>query len=170
VQNEISTKQGAVQFASIFWILESLFRFVFAYLPGKDSTKLTISCWSQLVAGAICVVMSILHHQMESAYLSSILYGIALSMGFPLLLSISHEYGIHFDGDAISNMMISCTISVGVYSTLTGILMKSTPEMYHYSMLGYSVLMLLIFFAIMYMLRKESEEAKETKGLPIPQQ
>jgi hypothetical protein len=107
---------------------------------------------------------------MESAYLSSILYGIALSMGFPLLLSISHEYGIHFDGDAISNMMISCTISVGVYSTLTGILMKSTPEMYHYSMLGYSVLMLLIFFAIMYMLRKESEEAKETKGLPIPQQ
>ena len=114
--------------------------------------------------------MSILHHPTESAYLSSTLYGMALSMCFPLFLSISHEYGIHFDGDAISNMMISYTISVGVYSTLTGVLMKSTPEMYHYSMLGYSVIMLFIFFAIMYMLRKESEEAKETKGMPIPQQ
>lgn len=150
--------------------MESLFRFVFAYFPGKDSTKLTLSVWSQLVAGAICVVMSILHHPTESAYLSSTLYGLTLSMCFPLLLSISHEYGIHFDGDAISNMMISCTISVGVYSTMTGILMKSTPEMYHYSMAGYSVLLLLIFFAIMYLLKKESEEAKENKGTPIPQQ
>jgi fucose permease len=168
VQTHVSNKQEAVQFASIFWILESLFRFIFAYFPAKDSTKLTASCLSQLVAGGVCVVVSVLHHPLESAYLSSILYGLTLSMGFPLLLSISQEFGIHFNGDAVSNMMISCTISVGVYSTLTGILMKSTPEMYHYSMLGYSLILLIICFVIMHVLKTESQEANK-KGLPLPQ-
>jgi fucose permease len=121
VQTHVSSKQEAVQFASIFWIMETIFRFVFAYVPVKDSTKMTGMCWSQLVAGIVCVIASVLHHPLESAYLSSILYGITIAMGFPLLLSISQEFGIHFNGDAVSNIIISCTISTGVYSTITGV-------------------------------------------------
>jgi hypothetical protein len=88
-----------VQYSSIFWTLESVFRFVFVYLPGRDSVKLTVFNCGQVLAGAVCVIMPFLHHTIELAYLSSILYGLALSMVFPLLLSISHEYGIHFSGD-----------------------------------------------------------------------
>ncbi len=77
-------------------------------------------------------------------------------MGFPLLLSISHEFGIHFNGDAISNIIIACTISTGVYATITGVLMKITPEMYHYSMLAYNFIFLIIYFFIMHVLNTES--------------
>ena len=77
-------------------------------------------------------------------------------MIFPLLLSISHEFGIYFTGDQISNMMISVTISMGVYSTLTGELMKITPNMYQYSILAYSLIFLLVFAVIMNVLREES--------------
>jgi fucose permease len=160
VQTLVANKQGAVQFASIFWVMETVFRFVFAYVPAKDSTKMTGMCFSQLVAGIVCVTASVLHHPAESAYLSSILYGLTLAMGFPLLFSISHEFGIHFNEDAVSNIIIACTISTGVYSTITGSLMKITPEMYHYSMLGYGVLLVIMYFFIMNMLKTESQEAK----------
>jgi hypothetical protein len=47
--------------------------------------------------------------------------------------------------------------------------MKITTEMYHYSMLGYSVILLIIYFFIMHVLKTESQEAKKEKGLPLPQ-
>ena len=81
---------------------------------------MTVFNCGQAVAGLVCVTMSMLHQTMASVYLSSILYGITLSMIFPLLLSISHEFGIHFSADGISNMMVFSTISTGVYSALTG--------------------------------------------------
>lgn len=51
--------------------------------------------------------------------------------------------------------MISSTISAGVYSTITGELMKITPDMYHYSMMGYSAITLVFFLWIMSTLREE---------------
>jgi hypothetical protein len=105
--------------------------------------------------GIICTLLAIFHLPAASAYASSILYGLALAMMMPLMMSVPYEFNLHYTEDQISNIMISSTISAGVYSTLTGELMKITPDMYHYSMLGYSAITLVFFLWIMRTLREE---------------
>jgi hypothetical protein len=154
-----------VQFTSIFWTLESICRFAFSYINTPDSSKFTASAWGQLLVGIICAVLTVLHLSVASAYLSSILYGVALAMMAPLLMSVPYEFGMHYTGDQISNVMIWSTISAGVYSTLTGTLMKISPDMYHYSMLAYSALIVVFFLWIMETLREEgTPQATQEKG------
>jgi hypothetical protein len=130
-------------------------RFIFGYIKVPDSSKFTASTWGQFVVGIIGAILTILHLPVASTYLSSILYGVALAMMAPLMMSVPYQFGLHYTGDQISNMMISNTISAGVYSTLTGELMKITPDMYHYSMLVYSTIILVFFLWITKMLREE---------------
>ena len=100
--------------------------------------------------------MALLSFKYWSVYLSSILFGISLSMVFPLLLSIPHEFEIYFTAEQISNILIGITISTGTLSPLTGLLMKIEPNMYHYSLLGYSLILFCILKGVISTLKAES--------------
>ena len=156
VLNKLANKQLAVLFPTLFWVIEFLFSILFSFLTGKDSTKLAIFCWGQLIAGIISVLASVLNHPMESAYLSSILYGITFSMLFSLFLSVSKEFGIYFSEDQTINI-ISFMVSTGIFSNITGKLMTNNMEMFHYSMLAYSFILVIVFYFIMSTLREEAE-------------
>jgi hypothetical protein len=72
------------------------------------------------------------------------------------LLSVSTEFDIYFEGKQISNMMVSTTISSGVFATLCGLLMKGDVNMLFYSLLAFSILLFYIGKLIMESLRNES--------------
>lgn len=156
VQTKLASKEIAVQFPTLFWTMEFFFLIIFSFIPGKDSTKLTIFCWGQLIAGIISVLALVLQHPMESAYLSSILYGITFSTLFHLFLSVSKDFGIYFNEDQTINI-ISFMVSTGIFSNITGKLMKNNVEMFHYSLLAYSLILVVLFYFIMSTLREEAE-------------
>lgn len=52
--------------------------------------------------------------------------------------------------------MSSYTMSVSILSSLMGFFMKSGPEMFHYSMLGYSPILLIVFYLIMKVMSNDS--------------
>jgi hypothetical protein len=125
--------------ASLFCVTLTAFRFIFGLLRESDSLKLIVSnCW-QLLTGMACNLFAVKHYLSLSAYISAILYGTTLTIIFPLLLSIPHEFGLHFTGEQISNMMLLVTISMGI-SGLNGELMKRDPNAYQFSLFGWSVI------------------------------
>ena len=129
-----------MQFTSIFWTLNSLFRFVFGFLKASDTFKFTTLILGLLSSGIICALLALCRFPAAASYLCSILYGITMSNLFPLLLSLPSEYNIYFNGSQISNMMVSTTISSGVFSSLTGLLMKWDLNMFFYSLLVFSLI------------------------------
>jgi hypothetical protein len=67
-----------------------------------------------------------------SLTIGSFSYGATCSALFPLLLSVSGEFGIRFQPDQIANMMIASNLSAGLVTTLTGKLMAYKIELLFY--------------------------------------
>jgi hypothetical protein len=76
-------------------------------------------------------------------------------MVFPLLLSVPQEFGIYFNEDQMISI-ISFMASTGVFSNITGRLMRRNVEMFHYTLLAYSIILLIVFYFLMSVLREES--------------
>jgi fucose permease len=161
VLSGIKTKVEAVQFTSIFWITNTIFRFAFGLFKGSNVGKFIILSWAQLLSGGICVLLVMGSHSLSASYLCSILYGISLSQLFPLLISVSSEFNLHITGGQVSNMMIATTVSSGVFSSLTGVLMKLDLDMFFYSMLAFSLIFFTCAKKIVATLREESQLHKE---------
>ena len=71
-----------------------------------------------------------------------------------MMFSIPHEFGLHFTDGQILNIMIFGTLSEGV-SALTGKLMKSDLNSFHYSLLACS---LFLFIVVIVTIRAFKEE------------
>jgi hypothetical protein len=125
-------------------------------VKAKDSLKFKCLFLSQLASGVLSTLLAVFGFYSSAAYACSIFYGISLSLIYPLLLSVSSEFDIHFEGKQISNMMISTTISSGVFATLSGLLMKGDINMLFYSLLAFSILLFYTGKLILESLRNES--------------
>jgi hypothetical protein len=91
-------------------------------------------------------------------------------MLFPLMLSVSHEFGIYFTPHQISNMIIGITISAGIFSTPTGILMKLDPNMFFYSLLAYSIFLTVLLLFVLSIFRDEASKTTENKSIELPEE
>jgi hypothetical protein len=105
-------------------------------------------------------------HNSISAYLSSIMYGITLTMIFPLLLSIPLEFGLYLTDGQISNIMIWVTLATGV-SALTGGLMKIGGDAYVWSLLGWSVVLFGLLLWVMWKLKDERSLGVRSGRMPL---
>jgi MFS family permease len=162
VQRGIADKQSGAQLVTLFSVFFTGFRFVFGVLRETDSLKLLLSNCGQLLSGLVCILMAIFQYNSLSAYFSSILYGITLAMIFPLILSIPHEFGLHFTGEQISNMMIWVTLAMGL-SSLAGELMKMDLNAYQYCLFGWSIVLFAVVTMVMRILREEQVEGDSAK-------
>jgi hypothetical protein len=62
--------------------------------------------------------------------------------------------------------MIASAASALLYSNLTGTLMDITPDMYHYSLLVYSIIVLVVVLWVMDVLSEEGREGKGFEQIP----
>lgn len=65
-------------------------------------------------------------------------------------------------------MMIGVTISAGVYSTLTGELMKLDVNMFCYSLFAYSIILFGVLVVILKTFWEEAYKADENKNIQLP--
>jgi hypothetical protein len=65
-------------------------------------------------------------------------------------------------------MMIATTISSGVFSSLTGVLMKWELNMFYYSVFAFSLAFFGCAKSIVATLREESQLVKDWKGTELP--
>ena len=154
IQSGIADKASGAQLVTLFYVCLTAFRFIFGFLGFTDSLKLVLSNYGQFLSGLVVVLLVLFKYASLSAYISSILYGITLSMIFPLILSIPHEFGLHFTDSQISNIMIWVTLEMGL-SAITGVLMKIDLKSYQYSLLGWSVMLFGLLVLVMKVLRDE---------------
>lgn len=166
VKSISTTNSQAVFFTYIFIGLESLFRFILGYIHAADSTKFKGSSWGQLFAGVVCFILTVAHMFSAATYLSSILYSIGLAMMWPMILSVPTEFGLQYESGQVSNVMIASAVSSLLYSNLTGTLMDITPDMYHYSLLVYSIIVLVVVLWVMDVLNEEGSEGKGFEQIP----
>lgn len=153
---------------TLFCLCLTGFKFLFGVLKDSNSFKLTLSNYGQLLSGVICVLLVIFHYNSISAYLSTILYGITLTMIFPILLSIPLEFGLYLTDGQISNFMIWVTLATGL-SSLTGELMKMGIDAYIFSLLGWSVVLFGVLVVVIGILREEGIEGVSVGDIvPLP--
>jgi hypothetical protein len=83
------------------------------------------------------------------------------------MLSIPHEFGLHFTDGQILNIMIFGTLSEGV-SALTGKLMKTDLNAFHYSLLGCSVILFIVVVVIIRAFKEEQVEGNVSSKASTP--
>lgn len=64
-------------------------------------------------------------------------------------------------------MMIATTISSGVFSSLTGVMMRWHVNMFFYSVMGFSIIFFFCAERIVGRLREESQFGRDEKGIEL---
>ena len=92
VMENLDTEKGASKFPAIFWISITLFRFVFAGLPGKTTLKLKILISLQIFCYASTLLLVNIDYQYFALYWSSFLVGLAYSSLYALFYTIPIQF------------------------------------------------------------------------------
>jgi fucose permease len=93
VMEGIQTKEGAVIYPTLFWGFLSTARFFGVCLPGTGSSKLKVCIYASFVIQIVSFIIKIFGFTNESLYFQSIFLGITISPLYPIIYSISKEYG-----------------------------------------------------------------------------
>ena len=98
------------------------------------------------ILSGIISILIIYAGQIELAcYLSSIMFGISMSLIYPLILSFSIEEGLSVEDTQTSNIIMAGVISEGILTMAVGWLMEAIHEnMLFYSLSLFGVVMLFI--------------------------
>lgn len=88
VLENLDTEKGASKFPAIFWISITLFRFLFAGLPGKITYKLKVLISLQTFCYVVTILLVNMDYKYFAAYWSSFLVGLAYSSLYALFYTI----------------------------------------------------------------------------------
>ena len=88
VMNEYTSKENAPLYSSLYWGTMTVFRFIFPFVPGKPSKKLT----SFFILAIVTCISSVLLIHFVSPNIGlifcAVFLGMATSVNFPLTLTI----------------------------------------------------------------------------------
>jgi hypothetical protein len=91
----ISTKEQATLFSSLFWIVMTLFRFIFAFVKMKPSKKLRICIYTQIIFSFFILIFVDMYGWHKFAlYFAAIAYGISFSSMFGLFFVFPTEWNM----------------------------------------------------------------------------
>lgn len=90
----VTDNQGATIYPCVFWVMMTIFRFALAFASGTSAAKLKWLILMTITAGLISIAIVLLGFTEVACYVSGILFGVALSSVYPLVLSIPLEYGL----------------------------------------------------------------------------
>ena len=146
VITNITNKEGATVFASLFWIAKAIFVFVFTFAPGTGSHKLKFLIISMM--SSVFLTLFIIHigETALACYTSCFLFGLGTSSMYALIMVFAIEEGLKIEESQTTNIVIAGAFSEGIITNLVGQLMYwFNPNMLFYSLLVISVLMWIIY-------------------------
>lgn len=102
-------------------------------------------------------------------FYSCVVFGITISVMFPLLFSVPVELGFSITSDESSDIMICAALGEGVIAVIVGYFMNFFGiNMLFYSILGISFILLITLIVMVKLLNNENEkdtqEIKTSKG------
>ena len=120
----LSTKETATIYPTIFWVTMTTFRFLSALLPGTSSQKLG---WFQrgiVTAGVLTLGLVWMGLGQVACYLSAVLFGMGIAPLYPLVFSLSSEFGRHLEEGQTTNITTAAMLAEGTMTMATGQLMQ----------------------------------------------
>lgn len=146
----VTDHRGATVFPVIFWIVMTIFRILFAFVPGKSSIKLQILIIANIVSGIISLFFIYADHVQFACYLSGVLFGSCMSSIYPLIMTLPLEKGLNVEDGQTANIVMAGVVSEGILTMFVGWLMDwFSPNMLFYSL---SIFALLMYFIRLYCL------------------
>lgn len=135
VLHDLSTKERANLYGSIFWISVTGFRFLFSNVKGSPTTKIKYLGGISIVSTFVCHFFIFNIHGELGLVLMSLLYGLSTSVLFPLLMTIPEEFGYKLTVEEITVFVIWASIGQGSIGLVVGKFM----EWFSYNWLLYSM-------------------------------
>ena len=140
----------------------TIFRFLFAVIEGKPSTKFKALIFLQIGFYFIASCMFYSNHEYAAAYWSSITIAIAYSSMYPLAYTLPIEFNQEITESQASTIMLFGTLGEGTLTTLTGYLMKVFgPQALFIILLGYGLILYLLLSLITRNLKANQPEMIE---------
>ena len=99
-------------------------RFIAASIKVKGSIKLKVLLVSVILCGVMCLVLHLSGQYLVAAYFGSVGFGMCCSAIFPLIATLSVEFGIKYSVSQLSNILIAPVLASVCLTGLTGLLMK----------------------------------------------
>ena len=134
------------------------FRFVFAGLKNKNSSKLRLMTNSIVLCSIACLI---LHHQgyyKLTTILGSLWFGFSCSAFFSLLIAVPIEFGLKVRPEQISNIMFVPILSSLVLVGPIGSLMGANIDNFFYALVTVGIISWVNVRVLFRQMRKESEE------------
>lgn len=145
VLNHFSSKEHATLYSSLYWVSITIFRFVFAFVPGSPSKKIQY-------LGLIGVVNSVSGYYIIfyvnseiGLNLMSFIFGFSNSALFPLLLTIPEEYGFKFTMQETATFITWSALGQGCLAVGIGKMMG----LISYNWLIYGMLVMDLIIAVL---------------------
>ena len=104
---KVTDYRGATIFPSIFWIFMTFFRVVLAFAPGSSSKKLEYLILGNIASGIISVMIIFAGYTELTCYLSGFMYGLSMSLVYPLILTFPIEAGLSIEDSQTSNIVLA---------------------------------------------------------------
>ena len=118
------------------------FRIVLAFVPGTSSNKLKNLILINIVSGILCITLIYTGYVELTCYLSSVVFGLSMSILYPLILVFPIEAGLALEDSQTSNMVMSGAIAEGILTMIVGWCMKIFHvNFFFYSLLFFSLVM-----------------------------
>lgn len=116
----------------------------------------------------VCVILSTVNQKHLATSLCSVLQGIGVSGVYSLTLSLPYEYNLFVSESTLSTLMLVMMLSEGIIVFPTGLLMKKVSiEVFFFSLLIFSSIMLINSQWVICELKKEGLEGKISEDAKI---
>ena len=130
-------------FATLFWVMITLFRFVAASSTMKCTRKLSFLVNTIVVSSFLCVFLIFLEAYQLVTIVGTIGFGIGFSATIALILALPSEFDLKLEPDQVTNIFFASFFSPMVITAIIGELMKITMDSLFYSLLGLGILFLM---------------------------
>ena len=162
VMLDLDTKEGATRFPALFWVFITIFRFAFAGVPGKTSSKLIILTLFKICVYLLSIILTMIGFKLFAVYWNSILLGIAYSSMYTFMYTISLEFKQSINRSQTASIMTFANLGEGVLCTIMGYLMiLFSPIALFYSLAFSGLIILALTHILIKDLAKNEPESKE---------
>lgn len=120
----VSEKEEATFYATVYWIVITLFRFISAIAPGTSSQKMRFLLKGIVVSGITCLILIYSGYVHFTCYFGGIIFGIVFSCLYILSLSIASEFGFTILDHQTGNIILYGVLGEGSIVALVGKLME----------------------------------------------
>jgi hypothetical protein len=120
VLEKVTDLRGGDLASEVFWVSNTLFRFILLYVTFRVSLRLKILLAGMIGGCVVNLVAVMAGHAWFSAFVGSFLNGMFLASMFALFLELPSEFGYRLSKQNTANFMMCASMGEGVLSMPIG--------------------------------------------------